>query len=210
MSLVGRYIQAKVLTLTYADALVPLPIRIYGYNPDSAEAERVRRIEPPLLHVDPYATSVALARYILDNPYIVRGHSVLDLGAGVGLASIAAAKAGAREVTAVENDFDNLDLIEQNAKANAVHIHAVFENATSEYLHKPSVVLAAGLLHDSKHDFPELLQRLSKKGKDVIIASADINLADTFKDVALDILRPHHPDKPNGLYPNVEIALLLG
>jgi predicted nicotinamide N-methyase len=50
--------------------------------------------------------SQALARFVLDRPKTVRGRRVLDLGAGNGLAAVAASLAGAREVTA--NDVEPL------------------------------------------------------------------------------------------------------
>src|SRR5690606_17327912 len=47
---------------------------------------------------------IALARVLLDQPEIVQGRRVLDFGAGGGVASLAAARAGATLVTA--NDLD--------------------------------------------------------------------------------------------------------
>jgi predicted nicotinamide N-methyase len=52
----------------------------------------------------PWAGGAALARVLLDAPGRVRGGFVLDLGAGGGVASIAAARAGAARVVA--NDLD--------------------------------------------------------------------------------------------------------
>ncbi|XP_058511827.1 electron transfer flavoprotein beta subunit lysine methyltransferase isoform X1 [Ochotona princeps] len=62
-------------------------------------------------HADPYWAiywpgGQALARYILDNPDVVRGKSVLDLGSGCGAAAIAAEMRGASRILA--NDIDPL------------------------------------------------------------------------------------------------------
>ncbi|XP_068802322.1 electron transfer flavoprotein beta subunit lysine methyltransferase isoform X2 [Struthio camelus] len=46
----------------------------------------------------------ALSRYILDNPCVVKGRSVLDLGSGCGATAIAAVMSGASQVLA--NDID--------------------------------------------------------------------------------------------------------
>ncbi|KAJ9579608.1 hypothetical protein L9F63_004687, partial [Diploptera punctata] len=46
----------------------------------------------------------ALARYILDNPEIVKQRCVLDVGSGSGACAIAAAMCGARRVTANDTD----------------------------------------------------------------------------------------------------------
>ena len=66
-----------------------------------------------------WAGGTALARFVLDRPRNVAGCRVLDLGCGGGLVAIAAARAGAREVCAV--DIDPLATIacELNAAANA-------------------------------------------------------------------------------------------
>ncbi|MDX5930793.1 class I SAM-dependent methyltransferase [Acidiphilium acidophilum] len=48
--------------------------------------------------------SIALARHMLDHPDLVRGKRVIDFAAGSGLAAIAAHRAGASAVTAIEID----------------------------------------------------------------------------------------------------------
>jgi predicted nicotinamide N-methyase len=64
----------------------------------------------------------ALARYLLDHPDEVRGRRVIDFGAGSGIAGIAAARAGARCVTAVDVDPVALQASEANAHLNGVRI----------------------------------------------------------------------------------------
>ena len=61
-----------------------------------------------------------LARYLLDNPQLVAGKRVLDLGAGSALGAIAALKAGAR--SALASDIDPLAVVacRLNAEANGV------------------------------------------------------------------------------------------
>lgn len=66
--------------------------------------------------------SEALARYITDNPGLVRGKRVLDFAAGCGLAGIAAARAGAARVEAAEIDPLAVEAISLNAALNAVSI----------------------------------------------------------------------------------------
>jgi predicted nicotinamide N-methyase len=51
----------------------------------------------------------ALARYVLDNPKLVAGRTVLDFAAGSGVGALAAARAGATQVIA--NDIDAMALI---------------------------------------------------------------------------------------------------
>jgi SAM-dependent methyltransferase len=68
----------------------------------------------------PWAGGQALARYVLDNPEVVRGRHVLDVASGSGLVAIAAAKAGAASVTAGDIDPDAVTAIRRNAAANKV------------------------------------------------------------------------------------------
>ena len=67
----------------------------------------------------------ALARYILDNPDLVRGRRVLDFAAGGGLAAIACAMAGAAQVEAAEIDPMAASATALNAEANGVDVSAV-------------------------------------------------------------------------------------
>jgi predicted nicotinamide N-methyase len=78
---------------------------------------------PPPYWAFAWAGGQALARYILDNPALVRGRSVLDVASGSGLCAIAAMKAGAREVEATEIDALACSAILANAEANAVTLN---------------------------------------------------------------------------------------
>src|SRR5206468_7775295 len=59
---------------------------------------------PPPYWAFAWAGGQALARYVLDNAGLVAGLRVLDLASGSGLVAIAAAKAGAAPVTAIDID----------------------------------------------------------------------------------------------------------
>jgi predicted nicotinamide N-methyase len=73
----------------------------------------------------PWAGGQALARYLLDHRDVVAGRRVLDLAAGSGLVAIAAALAGAADVTANDVDPYAAAAQEMNAKANRVRISMV-------------------------------------------------------------------------------------
>lgn len=71
-----------------------------------------------------WAGGQVLARYVLDNPDVVTGRRVLDVGAGSGVAAIAAARAGAAAVDAVDLDPGSTAAVRRNAAANGVEVAA--------------------------------------------------------------------------------------
>ena len=79
---------------------------------------------PPPYWAFAWAGGQALARYLIDNPALVAGRRVLDLGSGSGLAAVAAAKAGAAHVLAADIDALAVAAIKLNASANIVELEA--------------------------------------------------------------------------------------
>jgi predicted nicotinamide N-methyase len=75
---------------------------------------------PPPFWAFAWAGGQALARYVLDNPDIVRARRVLDFASGSGLVAIAAALAGASVVEASDIDAFAAEAIGINAAANGV------------------------------------------------------------------------------------------
>jgi predicted nicotinamide N-methyase len=88
---------------------------------ERTESDRGAQLPPPFWAFA-WAGGQALARYVLDRPALLAGRSVLDLAAGSGLVAIAAMKAGAARVTAVEIDPLAGAAIEVNARANDVAV----------------------------------------------------------------------------------------
>ncbi len=70
----------------------------------------------------PWAGGQALARHGLDHPELVRGRRVLDFATGSGLVAIAAAKAGAAAVAAVDVDPFCAAVVRLNADLNGVAV----------------------------------------------------------------------------------------
>lgn len=89
----------------------------------------------------------ALARWLLDRPDLTRGRRVLDVGAGSGIAAIAAARVGAASATAVDVDPLSRAATLENAAANGVRIHAVTGDALGEPP-RADVVLLADVFYD--------------------------------------------------------------
>jgi predicted nicotinamide N-methyase len=77
---------------------------------------------PPPFWAFAWAGGQALARYLLDNPALLRGKRVLDFASGSGLVAIAAAKTGAAAVLARDIDAFAITAIALNAAANGVAI----------------------------------------------------------------------------------------
>ena len=87
-----------------------------------ASAGQFHSDRPPPFFSFAWAGGQALARFLLDHPESVRGRRVTDLATGSGLVAIAAARAGAAEVTAVDTDPAALAAVTRNAAANAVPV----------------------------------------------------------------------------------------
>lgn len=88
----------------------------------------------------PWAGGQAVARYVLDHPEVVAGKRVLDFGAGSGLVAIAAARAGAAHVIALDIDPVALAAVALNAEANGVAVEGVLAD--------PNAALGEGIATD--------------------------------------------------------------
>lgn len=85
---------------------------------------------------------LALASYLRDTPDRVAGRRVLDLASGSGLDAIAAARAGAASVTAVDVDPFSIAAIELNARANNVRIDVLRDDLLDGDVPDVDVILA--------------------------------------------------------------------
>lgn len=82
---------------------------------------------PPPFWAFAWAGGQGLARYILDHPEIVSGRTVVDFASGSGLVAIAAMKAGAASVLALDTDPWTGHAIRLNAALNDTSV--AHENA---------------------------------------------------------------------------------
>lgn len=92
----------------------------------------------------------ALARYVLDHPEVVQKKYVLDFGAGCGLSSIGAAKAGAARVMASDIDPISIAAIGHNARLNSVKVETVCADLIYTENQGWDVVLAGDIWYDSR------------------------------------------------------------
>lgn len=138
---------------------------------EKTEAELEEEGLPPPFWAFAWAGGQALARYVLDRPALVSGHSVLDFASGSGLVGIAAAKAGAVRAVASEIDAFALDAIALNANANDVTLEVTSENLVGRAAGAWDVVLVGDAFYERSLAGPLLdwLNGLACTGTTVLI-----------------------------------------
>lgn len=141
-------------------------------NMDRAfDAEETRRI----LDAPPYwcfcwASGLAMARWLVEQPHWVQGKRVLDFGAGSGVAAIAAARAGAAEVVACDLDPLALQACRENAALNGVSLgYSADFFAEAERF---DLILAADVLYD-RANLP-LLDAFLSRGREALVADSRV------------------------------------
>jgi predicted nicotinamide N-methyase len=112
------------------------------------EEELGRMNVPPPWWAFAWAGGQALARYVLDNRALAAGRSVLDLGAGSGLAGIAALKAGAARVLAADTDPFAVAAVALNGAANAVTPAATADDLLAAAPARFDLVLVGDLFYE--------------------------------------------------------------
>ncbi len=117
--------------LTLAPAPAVPEIRLYRAHPASGLSRLDKGDAAAPYWAYGWAGGTVLARHVLDHPETVAGRRVLDLGCGSGLVAIAAARAGARHVTATDLDPHALAATQINAEANDVTVEVASDVATS-------------------------------------------------------------------------------
>ncbi|WP_067504600.1 methyltransferase [Actinoplanes sp. TFC3] len=103
--------------------------------------------QPPPFWAFAWAGGQALARHVLDEPELVSGRDVLDLATGSGLVAVAAARAGARSVTANDIDPYSLAAAEANAQANGVRVALIEGDLLERGYDEASVILAGDVFY---------------------------------------------------------------
>jgi predicted nicotinamide N-methyase len=120
-----------------------------------------------------WAGGLALARYILDHPQTCAGLRVLDLGAGSGIVGIAAAKAGAAEITAADIDPYAGIAMALNAAANRVRLEIVIADMTEGTPPSVDLVAVGDLFYE-----PALAARVTRFLERCVAAGAKVLVGD--------------------------------
>ena len=166
-----------MLLLTTALLPVPLAPEISLYLADAQvglfdlTGGGFRSDEPPPFWAFVWAGGQALARYVLDHPPAVHGRTVLDVAAGSGVAAIAAARAGAAAVTAIDLDRNAAEAIRRNAAANDVAVEAATMDAAATAT--TDVLLAGDVFYS-----PSVAERMTAVLRDKARAGTRILVGD--------------------------------
>lgn len=128
---------------------------------------------PPPYWAFAWAGGQALARYLLDNPALVAGRSVIDLGAGSGLTAIAAKRAGATAVLAADIDALALAAVSLNAALNGVALAVTGEDLLARAPDAADVVLVGDLFYER-----ELAARVAAYIEKAAAAGAEVLIGD--------------------------------
>ena len=136
---------------------------------DAAKIEFGQLLMPPPYWALAWSGGQTIARYVLDNPELVHTKHVLDFAAGSGIAAIAAARSGAKRVSA--SDIDELAgaAINLNAESNGVDIATSTENLIGSD-EGWDVILAGDICYEKQlaEDAVRWLRTLARRGAVVL------------------------------------------
>lgn len=143
----------------------------HAYPQHQLDAQAIEVImNQPLYWIFCWASGQVLARYLLDNPPLVKGQRIVDFGAGSGVVAIAAAMAGAREVIACDSDPLALIACELNARVNGVSLETEVDfNAIEGDI---DLIVVADVLYD--RDNVPWMATLAERARRVIVADSRV------------------------------------
>jgi predicted nicotinamide N-methyase len=137
-----------------------------AFSPD----ETRRILEDPPYWCFCWASGLALARFLAEEPHWVLGKRVLDFGAGSGVAGIAAVKAGALEVVACDMDPLAIEACNANATLNGVTLG--YSTDFFAEADRFDLILVADVLYD-RANLP-LLDQFLTRGKQALVADSRV------------------------------------
>jgi len=140
------------------------------------EPETMRAvIKKPAYWAFCWGSGLAAASHILENPELVKGKKICDLGCGSGVVAIAAKKAGASKVWACDIDEDALTATKLNSHLNNVALDLI--QTLEDLPERVSLLVMADVLYD-KNNYPLIDRALEHAQKLLITDSRIENLAD--------------------------------
>lgn len=129
-------------------------------------------LDRPPYYAHLWPASRALVAWMVERPALWPGRRVLELGCGLGLPAIAAAKLGAHQVVACDSHPDNGIFLRRNAARNGVRVDVLTMDWTRPALRQPfDLILGSDLVYERPMVEPLLhgvLQMLSPSGRFVL------------------------------------------
>lgn len=118
-----------------------------------------------------WAGGRVLARYIIDHPEVVQGRRVVDIGTGSGVVAIAAARAGALDVVAIDVDPLAVVAARLNARANDVAISVQHADALAAEVPDADLVTVGDLSYEAglAKRLADFLDRCSAAGVGILV-----------------------------------------
>ena len=132
--------------------------------------ETQRILEEPPYWCFCWASGLVLVDWLARHPEWVRGKRVLDLGAGSGVAAIAAARTGAAQVVACDLDPLALAACRANAALNGVEL--TYSSDLNAERRDFDLVIVADVLYD-RSNLP-LLDRVLEHASEVLVADSRV------------------------------------
>jgi predicted nicotinamide N-methyase len=133
----------------------------------ATEETLARGAVPPPFWAFAWAGGQGLARYLLDNPELVAGREVLDIGSGSGIVAIAAAKSGASRVVAADIDPFAAAAIALNAALNGAAVTVETRDMLDSGAAGWGVALAGDICYEEPMSSraTALLRRIAARGR---------------------------------------------
>jgi predicted nicotinamide N-methyase len=133
-------------------------------------------IQAPAYWAFCWGSGLGLARLLVQNPHWVRDRTVVDFGAGSGIAAIVAKRCGAARVVAVDNDPAARAATRANAALNGEAVETVAELTQLDGI--ADVLLMADVLYDRSN--LGLLASATLAAREVYVADSRVRaLPDT-------------------------------
>lgn len=159
-------------------------------------AERVAgEVLPSPFWAFPWPAGIAIAKTLLDDPSLVHGRTVIDVGAGGGVSSFAAARAGAARVVACDIDPWALAVTRLAAQRQGLEVETLQADITADagVLDDFDVVLCGDLGYDRSAAPREraAIERAVERGAVALIGDAGRTY---FDDGGLELLTSHTLD----------------
>jgi len=153
---------------------------------------------------DLWHAAIGLGNYMGHHPKLFAGHRCLEIGCGLGLASVVAADLGA-EALATDYHHDALAFVQKNAELNGVKLKTATVDWRKPLPEQFDCIIGADLLYEKRHHQPILsaLEQMLEEGGAAWIADPCRKEAQHFMELAQKQWQLQTTKVPT-LYRNIE------